>query len=141
MHPAGLLHPLPIPKWKWDVVTIDFITKFPRTEKQHESIMVVVDKLTKSSHFVHVQSIFKETNIAKVYMKEITRLHGIPKEIVLDHDPKFTSNFWKALFKEFSTKLKLSAMYHPQSDGQTEQVNQIIEDMFRMHVMDKPSKW
>ena len=77
-HPAGLLQPLPIPEWKWEVVTIDFITKLPRSSRQHDSIMVVVDKLTKAAHFVPVKSIHKETNIAEIYMREIARLHGIP---------------------------------------------------------------
>ena len=74
-------------------------------------------------------------------MKKIARLHGIPKAIVSYRDPKFTLNFWKGLFKEFGTKLNLSTSYHQQSDGQTKQVNQIIEDMLRMYVMGKPSQW
>jgi hypothetical protein len=81
-HPVGLLQPFPIPEWKWEVVTIDFITKFPRTTRQHDSIMVVVDKLTKVAHFIPVKMTHKETNIAEIYMKEIARLHGVPKEIV-----------------------------------------------------------
>jgi hypothetical protein len=76
-------------------------------------------------------------NIAEIYI----RLHGIPKEIVSDKDIKFTSNFWRGLFKGFGTNLNFSNTYHPQSDGQTERVNQVIEDMLRMYVMDKPSKW
>jgi hypothetical protein len=94
-YPAGLLHPLPIPEWKWEVVTMDFITKLPRTNKQHDSIMVMVDKLTESAHFILVNLTHKETNIPDVYMREIARLHGIPKKIVFDRDPKFTSNFGK----------------------------------------------
>ena len=82
--PTGLLQPLPIPKWKWEVVIIDFITKFPKTTRQHNSIMVVVDKFTKDAHFIPVNSTHKKTNIADIYMKEIARLHGIPKEIVFD---------------------------------------------------------
>jgi len=74
-------------------------------------------------------------------MKEIARLHGIPKAIVSDKDSKFTSNFWKGLFKEFGTNLNLSTAYHPQTDGQKKRVNQVIEDMLRMYVMDQPSKW
>jgi hypothetical protein len=140
-HPTGLLQPLPIPEWKWEVVTIDFITKFPRTTRQHDSIMVVVDKLTKVAHFIPVKMTHKATNIAEIYMKEIARLHGIPKEIVSDRDSKFTSNFWRGLFKGFGTNLNFSTTYHPQSDGKTERVNQVIEDMLRMYVMDKPSKW
>jgi hypothetical protein len=74
-------------------------------------------------------------------MREIARLHGIPKTIVPDKDPKFTSNFFKGLFKGFGTNLNFSTPYHPESDGQTKRVNQVIEDMLRMYVMDKPSKW
>jgi hypothetical protein len=74
-------------------------------------------------------------------MKEIARLHGVPKAIVSDRDPKFTSNFWKGLFKGFGTNLNFSTTYHPQIDGKIERVNQVIEDMLRMYVMDKPSKW
>ena len=74
-------------------------------------------------------------------MKEIVRLHGVPKAIVSDRDSKFTSNFWKGLFKEFGTNLNLSTAYHPQTDDQTERVNQVIEDILRMYVMDRPSKW
>jgi hypothetical protein len=81
-HPMGFLHPLPIPKKKWEVVTIDFITKLPRTTRKHVSIMVVVDKLTKASHFVPIKMTHMTANIAEIYMREIVRLHGIPKTIV-----------------------------------------------------------
>ena len=118
-HLAGLLQPLPILEWKCVVVTIDFITKFPQSSRQHDSIIVVVDKLTKATHFVPVKSTHKATNITKIYMREIARLHGIPKAIVSDRDSKFTSNFWKGLFKEFGTSPNLGTAYHPQTDGQT----------------------
>ena len=98
-------------------MTIDFITKFTRTTRQHDSIMVVTDKLMKASHFIPVKTTHKATNIVDIYMKEITRLHGIPKAIVSDKDSKFTSNFWKGLFKEFGTNLNFSKTYHPQIDG------------------------
>ena len=120
---------------------MDFITKLPRTNTQHDSIMVVVDNLTKVAHFIPVKITRKESKIAYVYMKEIARLHGIPKIIVSDRDPKFTSKFWKGLFNGFGTNLKFSIAYHLESDGQTERENQVIEDMLRMYVMDKPSKW
>jgi hypothetical protein len=103
--------------------------------------MVVVDKLTKVAHFIPVKVTHKETDIAKNYMREIARLHGVPKTIVLDQDPKFTYNFWKGLFKGFRTNLNFSTTYHPKSDGKIEGINRIIEDMLRMYVMDKPSKW
>jgi hypothetical protein len=140
-HPTGLLQPLPIPKWKWKVVSIDFIIKLPRTMKQHDSIMVVVGKLTKAARFILVKTLHKETNIADIYMREVARLHGVPKAIVSDRDPKFTSNFWKGLFKGFGENLNLGTMYYPEFDGKTERTNKIIEDMLRMYVMDRPSKW
>jgi hypothetical protein len=120
---------------------MDFITKLPRTNKQHDSIMVVVDKLTKYAHFILVNLTHKASNIVDIYMREIARLHHIPKTIVSDRDPKFTSNFWKVLFNGFGTNLNFSTSYHPESDGQTERVNQVIDDMLRMYVMDKPSIW
>jgi hypothetical protein len=81
------------------------------------------------------------TNIAEIFMKEISKLHGIPRTIVSVKDMKFTSNLWRVLFKGFGTNLNFSTTYHPQIDGKIERVNQIIEDMLRMYVMDKPSKW
>jgi hypothetical protein len=116
-HPAGLLQPLPIPEWKWEVVTMDFITGLPRTGKQHDSIMVVVDKLTKDAHFIPLKTTHKAADIANVFMKEVARLHEIPKTIVSNRDPKFTSNFWKGLFKGFGMNLNFSTTYHPESDG------------------------
>ena len=103
--------------------------------------MVVVDKLTKATHFIPVKTTHKVANIANIYVKEVARLHGILNAIVSDRDSKFTSNFWKGLFKGFGTSLNMSTSYHPQTDGQTERVNQVIEDMLRMYVMDLPSKW
>jgi hypothetical protein len=116
-HPAGLLQPLPIPEWKWDVVTMDFITGLPRTSKQHDSIMVVVDKITKAAHFIPLKTTHRAANVADIFLKEVARLHGIPKTIVSDRDPKFTSNFWRGLFKGFRMNLNFSTTYHPESDG------------------------
>jgi hypothetical protein len=140
-YPAGLLQPFPIPKWKWEVVTMDFITKFPRIRKKHDSIMVVVENITKASHFIPMKITHKETNVANIYIREVACLHGIPKTIVSDRDPKFTSKLWKGLFKGFKTNMNFNTSYHPESDGRTERVNQVIEDRIRMYVMDKPYKW
>jgi hypothetical protein len=107
-HPTGLLQPLPIPEWKWEVVTMDFIIGFPRTGKQHDSIMVVVDKLMKAAHFIPLKTTHKEADVADIFMKEVARLHRIPKTIVSDRDPKFTSNFWKGLFKGFRMNMNFS---------------------------------
>jgi hypothetical protein len=140
-HLAGLLQPLPIPEWKWELGTMDFITRLPRMNKQHDAIMVVADKLTKAAHFVPMKTTHKETNVADIYMKEVACLNGVTKTIVSDKDPKFTSKFWKGLFKGFGTNLNFSTSYHPESDVKTKRVNQVIEDMLRMYVMEKPSKW
>jgi hypothetical protein len=140
-HPAGLLQSLPIPEWKWEVVTMDFITGLPRTSKQHDSIMVVVEKLTKVACFIPLKTTQKATDVPDIFLKEVVRLQRIPKTIVSDRDPKFTSNFWKGLFKGFEMNLNFSTVYHPEFDGQTERVNRVIEDILRMYVMDKPSRW
>src|SRR3981189_2664311 len=120
---------------------MDFITGLPNNAKQNDSIMVVVDKLSKASHFIPVKSTFKAVSIAEIFMKEIFRLHGIPKIVISDRDVKFTGNFWKALFKGIDTQLNFSTAFHPQTAGQTERVNQILEDMLRMYVMNQPKKW
>jgi hypothetical protein len=122
-HPAGLLHPFSIPEKKWEVNTMDFITGLPRTNKKHGSIMVVVEKLTKAAHFVPVKTTHTVANIAEIFMKEIARLHGIPRTIVSDRDTKFTYNFWRGLFKGFGTNINFSTTYHPQTDGKIERVN------------------
>ena len=111
------------------------------TTRQHDSIMVVVDKLMKKSHFILVKYTYKANSIAKIIMKEIFRLHRLPKEIISDKDTKFTSNFWKSLFADLGTKLNFNTTYHPQTDEQIERLNQVLEDMLHMYVMDKPSKW
>ena len=98
---------------------MDFITGLPMTWRQHDSIMVVVDKLTNETHFILVNSTHKTDDSAKIFMKEIFRLHIFPKAIVSDSDAKFTSNFWKGLFADLGTKLNFSTAYHPQTDGQT----------------------
>ena len=90
------------------VAAMDFITGFPMTWRQHHSIMVVVDKLTKEAHFIPVKSTYKIDAIAKIFMKDIFKLHGFPKEIISDKDTKFTSNFWKGLFAYLGTKLNLA---------------------------------
>ena len=96
--------------------------------------MVVVDKLTKEAHFIPVKTTYKAADIADIFIKQIVHLHGIPKVIISDKDPKFTGNFWKSLFKGLNTTLNFSSSFHPQTDGQTERVNQVLEDLLRMYV-------
>ena len=103
--------------------------------------MVVVDKLTKETHFILVKSTHKTNDIAKIFMKNIFKLHGFPKVIVSNRDVQFSYKFWKGLFADLGTKLNFSTSYHPQTDGKKERVNQVLEDILRMYVMDKPTKW
>jgi hypothetical protein len=119
-HPADLLQPLPIPEWKWETISLDFITGFPKTQKKNDSIMVVIDKLSKSTHFIPVKSTYKSINIIEIFMKEIFRLHGIPKMVISDRDVKFTSTFWKELFAGLNTNLNFNTSYHPQMNGKIE---------------------
>ena len=111
------------------------------TWRQHDSIMVVVYKLTKATHFIPMKYIHKIDDISKIFMKEIFKLHRLPKAIISDRDVKFTSNFWMGLFVDLGTNLNFSTAYHPQTDRQTERVNQVLEDMLHMYVMEKPTKW
>jgi hypothetical protein len=116
-HPASFLQPLTIPEWKWEVVTMDFIIGFPRTSKQHDAIMVVVEKLTKAAHFIPLKTTHKENKVVDIYMREEARLQSIPKTIFSDRDPNFTSNFWRGLFEGFGMNLKFNTTYQPESDG------------------------
>lgn len=111
-HPTGLLQPLPIPEWKWETISMDFITGLPKSKKNNDSIMVVVDKLSKSVHFIPVQSTYRAPQIAHVFMQNIFKLHGLPKTIISDQDVKFTSVFWKTLFVELGTHLNILPINH-----------------------------
>ena len=103
--------------------------------------MVVVDKLSKAAHFIPVKTTYKAANIADIFLKQIFQLHGIPKVIISDRDPKFTDKFWRSLFKGLITTLNFSTSFHPQTDGQTERVNQVLEYLLRMYVKEQPGKW
>ena len=120
---------------------MDFIDGLPRSRSGHSSIWVIVDRLTKSAHFVPIKSNRTASHLAKLYVKEIVRLHGVPSSIVSDRDPLFTSHFWKSLQQALGTKLNFSTAYHPQSDGQTERVNRILEDLLRICIFDFGGCW
>lgn len=137
----GLLQPLEIPNWKWEQVSMDFIDRLPRSRKGNESIRVIVDRLTKSAHFIPVKSTRTASTLSEIYMREIVRLHGVPLIIVCDRDPIFTSRFWKAFQESSGTRLNLNTAYHPQTDGQTERVNQILEDLLRACILDYGGTW
>jgi hypothetical protein len=138
---AGPLQSLPIPTWKWEDISMDFIVGLPRTAKGYDSIWVIIDRLTKITHFLPVKTDSPVTIYAQLYIARILGLHGVPKTIVSDRGPQFVAKFWEALHKSLGTKLLHSSAYHPQTSGQTERVNQILEDMLRACVLDFSPKW
>jgi len=111
--PGGILQPLEIPVWKWDSISMDFVTHLPRTFRGHDTIWVIVDQLTKSAHFLAMNLRMSMAKLAEMYIKEIVRLHEIPSSIVSDRDPRFTSRFWQTLQEASGTKLTMSSTYHP----------------------------
>ena len=139
--PAGLLQPLSVPEWKWENVSMDFISGLPKTLKGFTVILVVIDRLTKSAHFVPGKSTYTASKWAELYLTEIVRLHGVPVSIVSDRDARFTSKFWKGLQTAMGTRLDFSTAFHPQTDGQTERLNQVLEDMLRACVLEFPGSW
>ena len=139
--PTGLLQPLPITDWKWDEIGMDFITRLPRTRSGYDSIWVVVDRLTKVAHFIPVKTTYTSAQLAKIYMSKIVCLHGVPRKVVSDRGTQFTSKFWRQLHESLGTRLEFSTAFHPQTDGQTERVNQILEDMLRACALDYGSSW
>ncbi|KAJ9568359.1 hypothetical protein OSB04_004325 [Centaurea solstitialis] len=120
---------------------MDFVTKLPRTLRGHDTIWVIVDRLTKSAHFLEIRETLPMDKLAKLYIKEIVRRHGVPLSIVSDRDNRFTSQFWHGLQEGLGTKLKLSTAYHPQTDGQSERMIQTLEDMLRSCVIDFGGNW
>jgi transposase InsO family protein len=126
---------------KWEVISMDFVVGLPLTSHRHNAILVIVDKLTKSAHFIPVRDTYDVTDVARVFVSEVIHLHGIPKKIISDRDSRFTSRFWTSLQSALGTQLNLSTTYHPETDGKTERVNQVMEDMLRMYVMDNQTQW
>jgi len=139
--PGGLLQPLPIPIWKWEHITMDFVVGMPRSLKHHDAIWVVVDRLTKSAHFLPLRTSYNAEQLAELYIKEIMRLHGVPLSIVSDRDTKFASQFWHAFQTAMGTELNLSTAFHPQTDGQSERTIQTLEDMLRACALNCAGKW
>jgi IS30 family transposase len=139
--PVGLLHLLKVPKWKWEEIGMDFIVGLPHTPKGYDSIWVIVDRLTKVAHFIPVKTTYKGSQLAELYMARIMCLHGVPKKIVSDRGSQFTSKFWKSFHENMNTKLSFSSAYHPQTDGQTERTNQVLEYMLRACALQHRGNW
>ncbi|NEL06808.1 transposase family protein, partial [Escherichia coli] len=122
-------------------VNRDFIVGLPKSSRGNDSIWVIVDRLTKVSHFIPVKTTYRADQLAQLYVNRIVHLHGVPKIIISDRGTQFTSQFWVSFQHPLGTQLRFSIAYHPQTDGQTERVNQILEDMLRACVIDFGAGW
>jgi hypothetical protein len=134
----GKLQPLPVPKRAWD--TISIIDGLPRSGSAN-CIFVVVDKFSKYGHFISLLQPYTAATVAHSFINNVYKLHGLPAVIILDRDLVFTSKLWQHLFKLTDTQLQLSSSYHPQTDGQTERVNQCLETFLRCFASACPRKW
>ncbi|GJZ53687.1 putative reverse transcriptase domain-containing protein [Tanacetum coccineum] len=139
--PSGLLVQPKIPEWKWDNITMDFVTKLPKTSQGYDTIWVIVDRLTKSAIFTPMRETDPLDKLARMYLKEVVTRHGIPVSIICDRDPRFASNFWWSLQNALGTNLDMSTAYHPQTDGQSERTIQTLEDMLRACAIDFGKGW
>ena len=120
---------------------MDFVTHLPWTSQKHDAVWVIVDRLTKSAHFLAVRMTFTLEELCKLYIWEIIRLHGVPVSIVSDRDPRFMTQFLKSFQKAMGTQLSMSTAFHPQKNGQSERTIQILEDMMRARVLDLKGSW
>nr|GEY02184.1 reverse transcriptase domain-containing protein [Tanacetum cinerariifolium] len=139
--PSGLLVRLEIPQQKWENITMDFVTKLPRTATSQDTIWVIVDRLTKSARFLPKREDDTLEKLTRQYLKEVVSRHGVPVLIIFDRDGKLTSHFWKSLHKALGTRLDMSTTYHPQTDGQSERTIQTLKDMMRVCVLNFRKGW
>jgi hypothetical protein len=140
IHYPGLLDPLNIPKMKWSEISMDFIEGLP-TSKGKNVILVVVDRLTKYAHFLTLAHPFTSQTVANLFLDNIVKLHGPPQVIVSDRDKIFTSKLWQEMLTAYKVDLHYSTAYHPESDGETERVNQCLEQYLRCMALKEPKKW
>ncbi|GJW17317.1 putative reverse transcriptase domain-containing protein [Tanacetum coccineum] len=139
--PSGLLVQPEIPIWKWERITMDFITKLPKTSNGHDTIWVIIDRLIKSAHFIPTRETNSMETITRLYIKEIVSRHRVPISIISDRDSHFTSRFWQSLQSALGTQFDMSMAYHLETDGQSERTIQTLEDMLRAYVIDFGKGW
>ncbi|KAA3480503.1 DNA/RNA polymerases superfamily protein [Gossypium australe] len=139
--PSRLLQPVTILGWKWERVTMDFVSRLPLSSKKKNAIWVTVDRLITSTHFIPVRMVFSLDRLAELYVSKIVRLDGVPVSSISDRDPLFTSRFWNKLQEALGTKFHSSTAFHPQTDSQSERVIQILEDMLRCYVLEFEGNW
>ncbi|GKC49899.1 putative reverse transcriptase domain-containing protein [Tanacetum coccineum] len=139
--PSSLLVQPEILQWKWDNITMDFMTKLPKTTNGQDTIWVIVNRLTKSAYFLPMREDDPLEKLTRQYLKEVVSRHGVPVSIIFDRDGRFASHFWLSLHKALGTRLDMSTAYHPQTDGQCERTIQTLEDMLRASVLDFGKGW
>ncbi|GJS67890.1 putative reverse transcriptase domain-containing protein [Tanacetum coccineum] len=139
--PSGLLVQPEIPQWKWDNITMDFVTKLSKSSQGYDTIWVTVDRLTKSAIFTPMRETGSMEKLVRMYLKEVVTRHEIPVSIICDRDPRFALNFWRSLQKALGTNLDMSTAYHRQTDRQSERTIQTLEDMLRACVIDFGNGW
>ncbi|GJR64315.1 reverse transcriptase domain-containing protein [Tanacetum coccineum] len=132
---------LAIPEWKWDNIMMDFITKFPKSSQGFDTIWVIVDRLTKSAHFLPIRENDPLDKLVRLYLNRIVARHGIPASIICDLDGRFTLNFWRSFQKSLGTDISMSTAYHPETNSQSERTIQTLEDMLRACVIDFGKGW
>ncbi|GKF73802.1 reverse transcriptase domain-containing protein, partial [Tanacetum coccineum] len=140
-NPSGLLVQPKIAIWKWERITMDFITKLPKTSNRHDTIWFIVDRLTKFAHFIPTRETDSMETLRRLYIKEIVSRHGVPISIISDCDSHFTSKFWQSLQSGLGTQLDMSTADHPETDGQSERTIQTLKDMLRACVIDFGKGW
>ncbi|GLB34668.1 putative retrotransposable element tf2 155 kda protein type 1-like [Lyophyllum shimeji] len=138
--PMGQLHPLPIPEGRWSVVSVDFIVELPEAHG-YDAVMVVVDSVGKRAHFIPTHTTCTAMGAANLYRKHVWKLHGLPDAFVSDRGPQFVAEFTRELYRLLGIKLSTSTAYHPQSDGQTERVNQELEQYLRVFCNERQDDW
>ncbi|GJU98484.1 putative reverse transcriptase domain-containing protein, partial [Tanacetum coccineum] len=138
---SGLLVQPEIPQWKWENITMDFVTKLRKTAAGQDTIWVIVDRLTKSAYFLPMREDDTLEKLTRQYLKEVVSKHGVPVSIISDRDGKFMSHFWKSFNKALGTRLDMSTAYHSKIDGQSERIIQTLEDMLRARVLDFGKGW
>lgn len=136
----GLLQPLSIPNQAWQVVCLDFVEGLPKSNR-YDTIMVVIDKFTKYGHFIPLAHPFTALQVDQCFLDHVYKLHGLSQSIISDRDRIFTSSVWRELFRLTDTQLLMSSSYHPQTDGQTERLNQCLETFLRCSVSSCPKSW
>jgi hypothetical protein len=144
--PYGELQPLPVPEKAWDSIALDFIVKLPLSKEpismaSYDSILVITERLTKFGHFIPYKEASTASDLAYSFLRNIVGIHGMPREIISDRGSVFTSKFWQGLIAQLGTKHKLSTAYHPQTDGQTERLNQTLEQYLRSYVNHQQDDW